>query len=419
MDAVIRSLPLPAARTGSSPDVARVAEAPVVANADAPSGQPRRTFRRAAVAGAAAALVVALAGAAGWEYFAVWRYEVSTDDATVQADVVAIAPQVGGRISEVLVGDNEHVKAGDVLARLDERPYAAALAQARGDVLAATANVADIEAELAAQQPAIAEAQAAVKVDEAQQSYASQNDVRFGILARHGYGSVQDAQQAASQNAALVASVAKDTAAADAAEKQVAVLQAKLDEAKGLLAHTQAAARTAELNLGYATITAPVDGVVGERTLRVGQIVAPGTQLMAVVPLGRTYVVGNFKETQLTDVRPGQPVVISVDTFPSVTVRGVVDSIAPASGEEFALLPPDNATGNFTKIVQRIPVKIRIDPANPLAGLLRPGMSVTPTIDVSPGAASADVPPAPAGFHKTDRLPVAAAPITLAARTQP
>jgi len=391
---------------------------PPAATASAP---PRRrlSLRRTALVATVAVVVLSIAGAAAWQYLTVWRYEVSTDDATVQADVVTIAPQVGGPIAEVLVGDNEPVRAGQVLARIDERPYAAALAQARGDVAAAAANVADVEAQLIEQQSLIAEAQATIKVDAAAQAYAVQNNARFGTLARDGYGSVQDAQQAASQASGLQASVVKDEAAADAAEKQVAILQAKLEEAKGLLAHTQAAERTAELNLGYTTITTPTDGVVGERTLRVGQIVAPGTQLMAIVPLDRTYVVGNFKETELTDVRAGQSVRIAVDTFPSITVHGVVDSIAPASGEEFALLPPDNATGNFTKIVQRIPVKIRLDPANPLAGLLRPGMSVTPTIDVSPGAAPAGPVVDGGRLHKADRLPLRAAPILVAEGGRP
>ncbi len=156
-------------------------------------------------------------------------------------------------------------------------------------------------------------------------------------------------------------------------------------EAKAALAHAQAVEQQARLNLSYATITAPEDGTVGARTLRVGQYVQPGTQLMAIVPLHAVYVVANYKETQLTDVRPGQPADLAVDTFPGQVVHGVVDSIAPASGQQFALLPPDNATGNFTKIVQRIPVKIVLRDKDPLAGMLRPGMSVEPTIDTRGG----------------------------------
>jgi membrane fusion protein (multidrug efflux system) len=180
-----------------------------------------------------------------------------------------------------------------------------------------------------------------------------------------------------------------------AAEKQIGVLQAQLAQANAALSQQQAIEHQAELNLSYTTISAPVDGTVGARTLRVGQYVQAGTQLMAVVPLQAVYVVANYKETQLTDVRPGQPVTIDIDTFPGTTVHGRVDSLAPASGQEFALLPPDNATGNFTKIVQRIPVKIVVDKGDPLAGMVRPGMSVEPTIDTKPPAAapsSASVP---------------------------
>jgi membrane fusion protein (multidrug efflux system) len=170
-------------------------------------------------------------------------------------------------------------------------------------------------------------------------------------------------------------------AAVGVAQTQMQVLGAQLAKARADLALAQAALAQAKLNLGYTIITSPIEGVVGERSLRVGQYVPAATQLMAVVPLQAVYIVANYKETQLTHVRPGQKVAVSVDTFPGAVVHGVVNSIAPASGEEFALLPPDNATGNFTKIVQRVPVKITIDPNDPLLGDLRPGMSVEPDID--------------------------------------
>jgi membrane fusion protein (multidrug efflux system) len=159
------------------------------------------------------------------------------------------------------------------------------------------------------------------------------------------------------------------------------VLEAELGQARATLARDEATRRQAELNRSYTAIVSPVVGVVGNRTLRVGQYVQAGTQLMAVVPTEAAYIIANYKETQLTDVGPGQVAEVEVDTFPGVTFKGHVDSIAPASGQEFALLPPDNATGNFTKIVQRIPVKIVLDPGSPLAAELRPGMWVYPTIE--------------------------------------
>lgn len=196
---------------------------------------------------------------------------------------------------------------------------------------------------------------------------------------------MQNAQQAASRNAAARASVARDTATLASAAKQIEVLKAELAQAEAALARAKAAQDQAELNLSYATIVAPIDGVIGNRTLRVGQYVQAGTQLMAVVPTHAAYIVANYKETQLTKVRPGQPVEIKVDMFPGQVFRGRVDSLSPASGQEFALLPPDNATGNFTKVVQRIPVRIILDAGSSLAVVLRPGMSVYPTIDTKFG----------------------------------
>ena len=341
---------------------------------------PRRRLRKTLLA-AASAVALAGAGYFGWEYWTVGRFLVSTDDAYVQADNTTIAPKVSGYIAEVLVGDNEPVKAGQVLARVDDRDYQVALEQAKADVAAAAAAIATKQASLDAQQSVVEGSRAAVAVDEANLTFADQEDKRYATLASTGYGSAQNAQQAASRLAAARASVARDKAALDTAIRQVSVLKAELAEAQATRAHDEALESQAKLNLSYATIVAPVDGVVGARTVRVGQYVQVGTQLMAVVPVSAAYVVANYKETQLADVRPGEPVEIEVDTFPGRKFQGRVDSIAPASGQEFALLPPDNATGNFTKVVQRIPVKITLDPGSALADMLRPGMSVYPTVD--------------------------------------
>jgi len=299
----------------------------------------------------------------------------------VKADNSAIAPKVSGYIARVLVNDNETVKAGQPLARIDDRDFRAALDQAKADVAAAAATLNAKEAALQIQQSTIAAARATVEVDKANETFAEQNNKRYSSLATNGYAPVQTAQQAASQIAAAQATIVRDSAALDAAVKQVDLLNAELAQAKAALTRSQALERQAELNLSYATIVAPVDGSVGNRTLRVGQYVQAGTQLMSVVPTSAAYIVANYKETQLTDVHAGQPVEIEVDTFPGRTYHGHVDSIAPASGQEFALLPPDNATGNFTKVVQRIPVKIVLDGNGAAAGDLRPGMSVQPSIN--------------------------------------
>jgi membrane fusion protein (multidrug efflux system) len=342
--------------------------------------RPKRALRRTALAGVA---VAALLGAGYWghDYWTVGRFQISTDDAYVKADSTTIAPRISGYIGEVLVRDNEPVKAGQVLARIDDRDFRVALDQAKADVAAARAAVVSKQAQLDAQQSAIDTAKATVEVDKANQTFAEQDNERYTNLARTGYGSVQNQQSAQAKIDAARAATARDTAALATAQKQVDLIRADLAQAQATVAHDEAVQKQAELNLSYTSITAPVDGTVGNRTLRIGQYVQAGTQLMAVVPLAGTYIVANFKETQLTDVKPGQKVEVEVDMFPGVTVSGHVDSIAPASGQEFALLPPDNATGNFTKVVQRVPVKIVLEPDHNLAGDLRPGMSVVPTIN--------------------------------------
>jgi membrane fusion protein (multidrug efflux system) len=350
------------------------------AMAPAPLLSKKFNFRRLLMAGAAVAV---LAGAAwyGFDYWTVGRYLVSTDDAYVKADSTTVAPKVSGYLHEVLVADNEPVRAGQVLARIDARDFNVALDQAKADVAAAHAAIASKQAQLGVQQAVIDAARATVDVDTATVTFAAQENKRYTDLAATGFGSVQNAQQAQARNAGAQAAITRDTANLASAVKQVDLLKAEIVQANAALARAQALQNQAELNLEYTSIVAPIEGVVGNRSLRVGQFVQAGTQLMSVVPVAGVYVVANFKETQLTDVRKGQAVEVAVDTFPGQIVHGHVDSIAPASGQEFALLPPDNATGNFTKVVQRIPVKIALDPDEGSAVELRPGMSVIPTVE--------------------------------------
>jgi membrane fusion protein, multidrug efflux system len=347
--------------------------------APAPPTRKKLNLRKMLMRGAAVAI---LAGAAwyGWDYWTVGQYLVSTDDAYVKADSTTIAPKVSGYLRKVLVGDNERVKTGQVLARIDERDFKVALDQTKADVASAKAAIVSKQAQLDVQQTVIDAAKATIEVDKATVTFASQENKRYTDLAATGYGSVQNAQQAQSRNAGAQAAIARDTANLASALKQVDLLKAEIAQAIANLARAEALQSQAELNFSYTTIVAPIDGVVGNRTLRVGQYVQAGTQLMSVVPIAGAYVVANYKETQLTDVREGQAVAIAVDMFPGQLVHGHVDSIAPASGQEFALLPPDNATGNFTKVVQRIPVRIALDRANDQIEL-RPGMSVIPTVE--------------------------------------
>jgi membrane fusion protein (multidrug efflux system) len=356
-------------------------ESRVVPNTPESPLAPRRRRRLRSILLGTVVLALAAAGLYGRYWWTNGRFLIATDDAYVQADNVIISPKISGYLSAVLVVDNQHVRAGEVLARIDDRDYGTAVAGARANVSAAMASIDDLQQQIGQQHLKVDEARAAVTADEAALAFSREQYGRYSSLARTGAATMQDTQQWQADIREKDATLARDNAAVGVAEKQVDVLGAELAEAKATYAQKEAALKQANLDLGYTTITAPSDGAVADRTLRVGQYVQAGTQLMGVVPLSDVYVTANYEETQLTRVRPGQKVTIDVDTFPGAAVHGVVNSIAPASGEEFALLPPDNATGNFTKIVQRIQVKITIDPHDPLIGALRPGMSVEPTID--------------------------------------
>jgi len=339
---------------------------------------------RQAIKRAALALVLALgiAGAAdfGYGYLTHGRYLETTDDAYVKADSTIISPKVSGYIAQVLVGDNEKVKAGQLLAVIDDRDFRTALDQANADVAASEAAVRNLDAQITLQQPVIEQGTADVAAAEANLKFAQEEQQRYDGLMKTGSGTIQRAQQTDAALREKVAQLQHGKSGLLAAQRKVDVLTTDRAKAVAQLDHARAVAQQAELNLSYTKISAPVDGTVGARSLRVGQFVQAGTQLMAVVPLEAVYVVANFKETQLTHVRDGQPVEIRIDGFHETKLRGHVDSLSPASGLEFALLPPDNATGNFTKIVQRVPVKIVLDD-HTLSGLLRPGMSAEPTVD--------------------------------------
>jgi membrane fusion protein (multidrug efflux system) len=344
----------------------------------APTSRWRRS-RRLLIAAALLAGTVG-SGHYGHDYWTTGRFMVETDDAYVRADSTIVAPKVSGYIVEVDVRDNQPVKTGDVLARIDDRDFRAGVDQAHADVASAKAAVRNLDAEIALHQAEIDQARAAVASTKASLNFAEGDADRYRSLAQSGAGTTQRAEQTRAQRDQLVAQIMRDKATLVASERRTAVLAAARDQAFAQADRAQATARQAELNLGYTAIVAAVDGTVGARSLRVGQYVTAGTQLMAVVPLDAAYVVANYKETQLSRVRAGQPVEVRIDGLPGLRLSAHVDSVSPASGLEFALLPPDNATGNFTKIVQRIPVRIAIDDRR-AAGLLRAGMSVEPAVD--------------------------------------
>jgi membrane fusion protein (multidrug efflux system) len=339
----------------------------------------QQAVKRAALA---LALALGIAGVAdfGYGYLTTGRYLESTDDAYVKADSTIISPKVSGYIAEVLVGDNETVKAGHLLARIDDRDFKAALDQAHADVDASEASVRNLDAQISLQAPIIEQGTADVAAAEANLQFAQEEQTRYDGLMKTGSGTIQRAQQTDATLREKIAQLQHGQSGLLAAQRKVDVLTTERAKAVAQLDRARAVEQQAALNVSYTRISAPVDGTVGARSLRVGQFVQAGTQLMAVVPLDAVYVVANFKETQLTHVRNGQPVEISIDSFHGTKLKGHVDSLSPASGLEFALLPPDNATGNFTKIVQRVPVKIVLDDQS-LNGLLRPGMSAVPTVN--------------------------------------
>lgn len=336
--------------------------------------------------GLAIGVVAAFAAAAyGHHYWTIGRFLETTDDAYIAADYTVVAPKVSGYITAVLVRDNQRVRTGDVLAHIDPRDFETALAQAKADAASVQASIQSLDAKILLQSSIIAQAQANVASAEAAQQFAAKDQLRYAELAKKGFASQQIAQRSDATFRESTAELIHNRAAVAAAKQQLAVLQQARAVAAAQLLHNEAVERQAELNLSYTTITAPIDGTVGARSLRIGQYVQAGTQLMTVVPLTAVYVVANYKETQLTDIQRGQTVTVDVDSFPDVVIHGHVDSISPASGLEFSLLPPDNATGNFTKIVQRIPVKIMLRSSDPLLGKLRPGMSVEVTVNIKPG----------------------------------
>ena len=306
----------------------------------------------------------------------------TTNDAYVTADFTLVAPRVAGQLSEVLVEDNQQVKAGQLMVRIDDRDFKAALMSAEANVTAEKASVANYEAEIARQPSLVDQARATLKSDGASIEFARANASRYQNLSEAGAGTTQEQQHASSTLAEQLAQQAHDRAALTSTEQNLNVLNTQRAKAAGALARAEAALEQAKLNLSYTEIHAPVDGKVGRRSARVGAFVTTGAPLLAIVPLSQAYVVANFQENQLTNMRPGQAVRIKVDTFPRVVIRGHVDSLAPATGLSFAPIEPDNATGNFTKVVQRVPVKITIDRGQQATSRLSVGLSVETEVAV-------------------------------------
>jgi membrane fusion protein (multidrug efflux system) len=307
------------------------------------------------------------------------RPDIRTSDAYVMVHYATIAPRISGQVATVPVDDNDVVKTGQVLATLDPRDRETALASAEAAVARDKSQFDEISATVSRQPSIIAEQQAAVASARARLAFAQANARRFGNLATTGAGSMQEHQQADTTLAQDQASMDSAEASLDAAHRQLDVLRAQRSAAEAAVKADEAQLEQARLNLSYTQIQAPIDGMVGERSVQVGNYVGPGTTLMTVVPLDQVYIEANYREVDLLHVRGGQPVTIHVDAY-DIDLQGAVVNVPAASGAAFAPIAPNNATGNFTKIVQRLPVKIVVTPGQPLAKLLRVGLSVETTI---------------------------------------
>ncbi|WP_299998326.1 HlyD family secretion protein [uncultured Cedecea sp.] len=304
----------------------------------------------------------------------------STDDAYVQADFTVVSPQVSGNIVKVYVRDNQYIKQGQLLATIDDRDFVIALNIAKAQVISAQASIKNLQAHLAQQELKIQQAKIVTQTDEETLKLAKINAERYRNLARDGSGTVQAMQQADTQLNIQQANLIKSKTNYAATQQQTSIIQADLEKAEATLSLAKAAQSAAELKLSYTKIYAPVNGIIGQKTIRVGSYANTGKPLLAIVPLDSIYILANYRETQLAHVAIGQTVDIRVDALPGHTFTGVVESIAPASGNSYAAVAPSNATGNFTKIVQRLPVHIHLTPNQPEQEKLKVGMSAITTI---------------------------------------
>jgi membrane fusion protein (multidrug efflux system) len=324
-------------------------------------------------------ILLAIAGGAGYkgyDWYTRTRFLVSTDDAYVKADMAVIAAKVSGYVTSVSISDNQPVKAGDLLVNIDNGDYKLAVDAARRKLETQNSTIERIAAQVAAQAPVIEQARAQLASAEADALRAASEYERANNLLRTFNATPQRVEQARADRDRTSAAVTSARAAISGATATLAVLQAQKSEAESTRAELHTALDRAERDLSFTQVKAAFDGVVGNKAVQPGQYVQTGTRLLALVPLDSAYVEANFKETQLGALKPGQRVSISVDAYSDKPIEGRVESFAPASGSQFSLLPPENATGNFTKIVQRVPVRIKVPPEIARAGILRPGLSV-------------------------------------------
>jgi len=331
--------------------------------------------------------IVLLLCAAIWgvRWWTVGRFIESTDDAYLQADSMTVAPKVSGYVTEVYVNENQAVTAGEPLVRLDNRVYQAVLGQATATIAARKADVARGEAELLQQRANIAQVRAQLQGAQESEAYAAEQVKRYEPLVSTGAETEERLAELRNARRQAAATLAIDSAALQVAERQTASTQAQIEQARAQLEATAANARQAQLDMQDTIVRSTLAGRVGDRAVRVGQYAQPGTRLMTIVPVQDLYIEANFKETQVGLMRAGQPATIRVDALPGTDLHGTVTSFSPGTGSQFALLPPQNATGNFTKIVQRVTVRVRLDAGKETRSVLVPGLSVTVRVDTRSG----------------------------------
>jgi membrane fusion protein, multidrug efflux system len=339
-----------------------------------------KDLRRLALYAAVGLSVVAIAAYA-YHWVTVGRFIESTDDAYVGGDITVIAPKVAGFIERVAVTDNQSVKAGDLLVKLDDKDYRAALDRAQASVDAQQATLANLDATRRLQSAIIEQARAGVRSADAELKRAHDDEERFRDLSAHSAASIQVYQKATADYEQATAQVQKSRAAVEAAERELEVIDSRKRQTQAALAEANANVDIARLNLSYTELRAPIDGIVGNRSARTGAYAAIGTQLISVVPANGLWVDANFKESQLAHMQPGQRVSVTADVLPGHEFVGRIASLAPATGAEFSVLPAENATGNFTKIVQRVPVRVLLEGDASTLGRLRPGLSVSADVD--------------------------------------
>jgi membrane fusion protein (multidrug efflux system) len=345
----------------------------------------RVQFRLKHIALAGLALAITLAGIGyGRYWWTVGRFIESTDDAYAGGNVTPVAPHVSGFVAQILVTDNQHVRAGQLLIRLDERDFKAALDHAQAVADQRQAALTGLEAKYVLQQAMIRQAEADLNAKDAHATFADADAVRYRELASTTFGTRQNAERALSADREAQSATKAAQASLAAARQQLTVLDAEISEARAGVAQAKADLKTARLNLGYTEIRSPIDGYVGNRAAQVGAYVTNGAYLLSIIPAQGLWVDANFKEDQLAHMRPGQPVTVVADVLPGKVFQGHVESLAPGTGAVFSVIPPENATGNFTKIVQRVPVRIALDDGEAKLGALRPGLSTTVSVDTRP-----------------------------------